>query len=630
MNRSILRWLSAAALSGVVVATLSAPATPAAAAPGDPAAFCADGTQPMVPQAEAVDFAAGTPVTGLTVVQGTQPVTFTGRYTGSVQDALGKGADMLLFELSGAGIDSGSPRAGIWAGMSGSPVYAQDGRLIGAVAYGLNADNLPIAGVTPAEYMKRTGHDQLTPARIAMTRSSLVGTSRATESRLAGQSLPRLKTLKVVAGSPKANALANRTLKRVPGTSSVARFARDGGFASVATPSTIADPLVPGGNIAVGYATGDLFNGGVGTVTAICGSTVWAFGHPMTFEGETQLSMHNASAALIVPDSTGTVGSFKQVSRIGQQVGTVTYDGYGAVRGEIGRITGFPVTTNVYNANGTRLATYGGSVVNRDIASFAAGYAGAVASMDILDNSGTGTARLVWRIGYKLPNGRTGTLTNSDVYAGMGELADYLVSGVGNDVASLLETDLANATITSIRTDLTLLSAKAISYRNVGAQRWNGKAWVRLHGTTVKPGGSLTVRPVYREYVNGRPQGTRTGPSQKVTLWRTARGTAEISYSPSYDEDEDEDEYYEEECRIDTSGNVVCTEFGYSEEDRAPRTFSELVAQLDAYRSADRGRMTAAWQWRSKYSKGVKERETTAVAPGVVFGTYTASVRVRR
>ncbi|MFO6452536.1 MULTISPECIES: hypothetical protein [unclassified Aeromicrobium] len=618
MNRPILRWLSAAALSGVAATALVAPATPAAAATE---AFCSDGSQPMVTQDEVTTFAEGEPVTGLTVVKGTQPVEFTGEYVGHLENALGQGVDMLLFELSGAGIDTGNPRAGIWSGMSGSPVYTQDGRLIGAVAYGLNFDNIPIAGVTPADYMKKSGVDRLGPARVSVTRSSLSGASAATEKRLAGTSLPLLKTRKVVAGGAKANALANRTLKRVPGGSATARAARAGGFASVAAPTRMAEPLVPGGNIAVGYSTGDLFSGGVGTVTAICGSTVWAFGHPMDFAGETSLSIHNASTALVVPDATGLVGSYKQVSRIGQQIGTITHDGYGAIRGQLGVIEGFPVTTYVYDAKGKRIATYAGTAVNRDMAPFAAAYAPSYAALDLLDNYGIGTARHVWRINYKLRGGRTGSLANVQVYADREMLADELAGHLGNDVASLLGTDLADVTITSITSHLTLRSAKAIDYRYAGAERWNGRAWVKLHGSSVRRGTGITVRPVYRQYVNGRPQGTLTGPGRKFAIGKNAAGRVKVAFAaraqPSL-----------EDCEIDEDGEIWCPGFGDDED--GPRRFSELIAQLDALIPADQGRVTASWNWKVRKAKGSSQRTASFFAPGVVGGTYTATLKVRR
>ncbi|MCB0907999.1 MAG: hypothetical protein KDB63_12880, partial [Nocardioidaceae bacterium] len=73
-------------------------------------------------------------VTGLTVSAGTTPDGFTGEVLGVVKNGIAPGLDMVMVRLTSTEIDR---VGGIWAGMSGSPVYADDGRLIGAVAYGL-------------------------------------------------------------------------------------------------------------------------------------------------------------------------------------------------------------------------------------------------------------------------------------------------------------------------------------------------------------------------------------------------------------------------------------------------------------------------------------------------------------
>ncbi|GAA3540100.1 hypothetical protein AFL01nite_29510 [Aeromicrobium flavum] len=612
MHRSTLRWLASAAIAGVAATALAAPT--AQAAPDT--SFCTDGSQPMVPQSEAVDtFDESTAVTGLTVVKGTTPTEFTGRYTGYLENALGQGVDMLLFTLSGAGIDSGETPAGIWAGMSGSPVYTEDGRLIGAVAYGLSPDNIPVAGVTPADYMKRVGSDRLaSPAKVTITKANLEGASRKAESRLVGQSPQRLKTVKVAAGRKD---LANRTLARMPRVSASTRAVRAGGFAQVATPSAIPEPLVPGGNIAVGYTTGDLFTGGIGTVTAICGSTVWAFGHPMDFQGETSLSMHNASTALVVPDTTGWSGSYKQVSRIGQQVGTITVDGYAAIRGQLGLIRGFPVVTSVRNASGDLITSYRGTVVDPYMAAYGPSYGAAFAVQDVLDNLGIGTARLSWKIDYRLRSGRTGSLTNSQVYASVGMLADQAATDIGNDVSAIAYTDLADASITRVTSTLTLLGNQAVEYRPAGVQRWNGKAWVKLRGAIVKPHRTLKVRPVYRQYVNDRPRATSTGPVQSFRIGKNAKGRASITLTSLADGPE---------CFEDEDGEMVCPEF----EEEAATSFSALLGKLDALIRADRVKATATYAWKVGKQKGVSERRASVKAPGKVTGSHTTTFRVRR
>ena len=67
-----------------------------------------------------------------------------------LSDGIAPDLDMIMVELA---MPEFARTGGIWQGMSGSPVYAQDGRLIGAVAYGLAWGPSPIAGVTPFEEM---------------------------------------------------------------------------------------------------------------------------------------------------------------------------------------------------------------------------------------------------------------------------------------------------------------------------------------------------------------------------------------------------------------------------------------------------------------------------------------------
>ena len=92
----------------------------------------------------------GDAVTGKTVSQGVTPAPFTGEVIGVLDDGIAPGLDMVIVDLDSPAI---SAAGGIWQGMSGSPVYAGDGRLIGAVAYGLAYGPSPIAGVTPFEDM---------------------------------------------------------------------------------------------------------------------------------------------------------------------------------------------------------------------------------------------------------------------------------------------------------------------------------------------------------------------------------------------------------------------------------------------------------------------------------------------
>ena len=65
---------------------------------------------------------------------------------GVLKDGVLPGIDMVMARLDSPTIQQ---VGGIWQGMSGSPVYAADGRLIGAVAYGFSFGASPVAGITP-------------------------------------------------------------------------------------------------------------------------------------------------------------------------------------------------------------------------------------------------------------------------------------------------------------------------------------------------------------------------------------------------------------------------------------------------------------------------------------------------
>jgi len=84
---------------------------------------------------------------GLSVFKGTKPERFEVEIIGVLKNAFPK-QDMILIKTSGANLE----KHRTVAGMSGSPIYI-DGKLIGALAYGWQFENDPLAGVTPIHNM---------------------------------------------------------------------------------------------------------------------------------------------------------------------------------------------------------------------------------------------------------------------------------------------------------------------------------------------------------------------------------------------------------------------------------------------------------------------------------------------
>src|SRR5712691_7223803 len=84
---------------------------------------------------------------GLTVFEGTKLEKFDVEILGVLHN-IGPGQNLILAKINSPMIR----RAGVIAGMSGSPVYI-DGKVIGALAYSWQFAKEPVAGITPIEEM---------------------------------------------------------------------------------------------------------------------------------------------------------------------------------------------------------------------------------------------------------------------------------------------------------------------------------------------------------------------------------------------------------------------------------------------------------------------------------------------
>ena len=164
MPRALPRTLRRTAVGSALLVSLVAGllAVPAAAAPGDDIPDATDCPATIPTSALTV----GMTGQGLTVVKGATPQPFAVEIVGVLDDGIGAGRDMIIIEASDLpGRNVISAGGGIWAGMSGSPVYI-DGKLLGAVSYGFSASPSPIGGVTPAADMSTCSVCRARPPRV--------------------------------------------------------------------------------------------------------------------------------------------------------------------------------------------------------------------------------------------------------------------------------------------------------------------------------------------------------------------------------------------------------------------------------------------------------------------------------
>ena len=384
-----------------------------------PATSATDASCPTAYPADTL--ADGQSVHGLTVSEGTTPQPFTGRVIGVIDDGIAPDLDMIMVRLTSAEIDR---VGGIWAGMSGSPVYADDGRLIGAVAYGLSFSPSPVAGVTPAADMQELLSAAPTSgqARIALRtarQADEVDIPRAMQRQLvtSGAAQPNevdggMSRLPLPLGI--SGMLTNDRLNKAARALDMkdVRVYKAGAVAAEGAPGEI----VAGGNLAASVSYGDVSSIGVGTATAVCGDEVLAFGHPMTFSGPSTLTMHAADAVYIQEESIGP--PFK-VANASPPVGGIVQDRLAGLLGVTGAAA-IPDTTDVTSfvsveggksRNGETHISFAPAVP--DIAAFHL-----LANQDrVFDGITGGSSEVSWTVSGTRTDGAPFSYTRDDRYA---------------------------------------------------------------------------------------------------------------------------------------------------------------------------------------------------------------------
>ncbi|WP_134739286.1 SpoIVB peptidase S55 domain-containing protein [Nocardioides sp. 503] len=565
MSRPLARRRALVALAssvGLLAGTTALTSSPAGSAP--PAGDCT----PAFPLAEVT---AGQTVEGLTVDSGVTPEPFTGDVIGVLDDGIAAGVDMIIMELDSPAIQAAG---GIWQGMSGSPVYdSGDGRLIGAVAYGLSYGPSPIAGITPIEDMD----DYLAtaaraPRRVDIGRSMAQHIAKASDvsARDAAQGARQLPMPLGVSGvSARRLAAAKSRPYVTKGAYAVGRAS------SVAVPTDI----VAGGNIAATLAYGDVTAGGIGTATTVCDGRVVAFGHPMAFTGPATMSMHPAEALYVQPDSLGS--PFK-VANISAPAGTITDDRLTGITGSFDEL---PDTTTVTSnlTMGSRSRT-GSTQVSVPTAAAEMTFYQLVGNHDrVVDGNSGGTETQTWSIKGTDATGKAFTLAHSDRITSRSDLT-FEASMTLPDVVYALS-DLPGVTIDSITADGVVTSSTS-TYRVAAVQQLRAGKWVSLNRKNpaqVRAGGTLRLRTVLTS-----PTGQKLVPTSFKVPKRakSTRGYLSMSGGSSgYYGGEDyaeEEEFYEEEAELTLADIVKAVkELVRNDELRASVTFQGRRINLE-------------------------------------------------
>jgi hypothetical protein len=264
------------------------------------------------------DVRAGQRGIGRTVVSGSRVEEFQVEILGVLEN-LGPRESIILARLKGGPLEN----TGVMQGMSGSPVYI-DGKLVGAVALSFPLSKEAIAGIRPIEDMLRV---EPRPVR------NIASASPPPRRRpfVAGET-----RLEEIATPVSFSGFTPGTLEHfAPQLRELGWDPRQGISGGGAPSDRLGDPrrLEPGSMISVQLLSGDMSVGADGTVTAIDGDRVYAFGHRFLAEGPTDLPFALAEVLALLPNLSS---SFK-ISTAREWMGAITADRDTAISGLTGQ-----------------------------------------------------------------------------------------------------------------------------------------------------------------------------------------------------------------------------------------------------------------------------------------------------
>jgi hypothetical protein len=304
---------------------------------------------------------------GLTVFSGTEVEKFDVEILGVLPN-IGPEQNLILAKVDHPVV----ARAGVVAGMSGSPIFI-DGKVIGALAYAWQFAKEPVAGITPIDEMLKIGHRSapagatLADAAPRMSGGELLNAiaNRKTDDAFqelmtdfsAARPMSGMSGAKRIAMPMSLSSFAPETIARFsPHLDGLGFVAVPAGATSTSTHTTAKAAFAPGDPIGAVLLNGAFNVAASGTVTYIDGDKVYAFGHPFLDMGEISFPMAASEVVTVLPS---LASSFK-FSNTGAVVGVLRQDraaGIMGVMGEKANMIPVELTMNgsgpaqIYNVN---------------------------------------------------------------------------------------------------------------------------------------------------------------------------------------------------------------------------------------------------------------------------------------
>jgi hypothetical protein len=429
--------------------------------------------------------------TGYTTSAGRTPRPFAVRVLGVLRDGIAPGIDLIVIRAHSPAIKRAG---GVWAGMSGSPIYAPDGRLLGALSYSFSTGPSNTAGVTPASAMYKLlnmGNSRATVAQhivfSATEATQLAGADAGTTAQLSAGMRP-ISTPISVSGVPtqrfgQVRKLMQRTVH--------GPFQLEAGGTVAPNAAAPVSTMRPGAPFVAAISTGDVTVAGIGTTTAVCNGRVLAFGHPMVGNGRTRMTMHTGTVLYIQSDPTF---SPFVMANVGGRTGVIRQDRLTGLRARLGAkplhltkfvtevsaSTGLSRTSRSYTPLPGYVADTGANAVYGDM-------------LATLQKYGAGTAKFGYAIYGRRDGGATFQLHRTDEVTSGFDVAYQTADDLYIPLARLMHNPYQHVQINRVVTKVHVTDAfhqwtvKSLQVRH-------GGQWQPTTRVQVTPGSTLVMR----------------------------------------------------------------------------------------------------------------------------------------
>jgi hypothetical protein len=367
-----------------------------------------------------------------------------------------------------------------------------DGKLIGAISFGLTYGASDVVGLTPAEEMAAVMNQ---PTTELAEMPDTVHIPRSFQSRMGTEetSFERLKTPVMISGlGARGLARTQRIAEReglpiLPVSGSVA------GTASTEATGT----LHAADNMAAAFSYGDVTYAGVGTATMVCEGRAMSFGHPFMWEGDTTIGANAADTIAVISDPFYPY----ELATIEEGVGTVDQDRFAGLRTILGSMpASIPITSSVEALTTGRTREGRTDVLENEIVPWIAWSHIYGNVLFTLDEYSPGHASASWTINGTTSSGTPWQLTRSNLYSSQWSIAENTGEELSRLLWTLWSNDFEEIEFTSIDWNGTVDDDEEYYKMKELLVSTNGDDYRERSRVRVRPGQTLYLRATLQPY----------------------------------------------------------------------------------------------------------------------------------